>query len=440
MTKYPISHHVLNNGLTVFYCHTPDQVAFELSVHINTGSRDENKKNAGVSHFLEHMMFRGSAKYPNSRLLARALESFGGETNAMTGIETTNYWLKGDADKTIEAIECFSDFFLFPNYADLSIERNVILQEMASDFNEEGLSVDTESLGMETLFSDDQLGNPIIGTENSVRNITKEDLESKRAEFYNPMNCVLTINTSQDENSVISAFNKYFSQPWCHTNTEGVKRSNALESLPNRSELKKAQNSLCLQNNPDNQFALKLVFPTVGNLSKDIVAITFLQRILDDGICTRLPANIREKYGLVYDISCDTQFFHEVGTFSVDATVSEDYLIDLIDKLGQELRLIITEKPMIDEVEHIKYRYIFDLKQIQETPSRLLNRKVTEHFMKSKFSIEEEIEFVKSVTPESVLKTAQSIFGAGKRAFVLVGPKARKKRDIVEKFLSNFDF
>ncbi len=94
MIKYNIKKYQLKNGLTVFYCHTPESVSFELSIHINTGARDETKKNTGISHFLEHMMFRGSNKYPNSRLLARAMESFGGETNAMTGIENTNYWIK----------------------------------------------------------------------------------------------------------------------------------------------------------------------------------------------------------------------------------------------------------------------------------------------------------------------------------------------------------
>ena len=439
LKKYKIKELQLQNGLTVFYCHTPDLVSFETSIHINTGARDETKKTTGISHFLEHMMFRGSNKYPNSRLLAFAMEGFGGETNAMTGIDNTNYWIKGDAEKTLEAIECFSYFFLQPNYADLDIERHVILQEMASDFNEEGLSVDTESLGMSTLFSEHPLGNSIIGSEDSIKNMGIDELENKRKTFYIPSNCVITIQTSFSEEIVKTQIEKYFAHEWDYANKTILPRLSALNCIPNKKDLRKSQNMFCLQNNPDNQFAMKVIFPCHGNLSKNIVNITFLQRILDDGICTRLPAIIREKFGLVYDISCDTQFFQEVGTFSVDATVSEEYLTDLLEKLGKELRSILIEKPLEDEIEHIKYRYIFDLKQIQETPSRLLSRKVTEHFMKSEFSIEEELEYVNSINSEMILQTVKSIFGAGRRAFVLVGPKARKKRELVEKFLSNFD-
>jgi predicted Zn-dependent peptidase len=440
MDQFKIKKTILRNGLTVLYCHTPRSVCFEMTMHINTGSRDEIKSQSGVSHFLEHMMFRGSQKYSDSKILAFAMEGFGGETNAMTGIENTNYWMKGNSEKILSAIECFAEFFLRPNYASLDIERDVVLQEMASDFNEEGLSVDTESLAMSTLFSDHSLGNPIIGTEEAVRNIGKEELEEKRRIFYHPLNCVLAIQTSEDEFKVIDKVTKFFDYHWDYIQDDfNLNRLSALPLIPNKNSLRKPQNALCLQNNPDNQFAIKVIFPCSGNLSKEVVRTTFLQRVLDDGICTRLPSNIREKYGLVYDISCDSQFFEDIGTFSIDVTVSEDYLSDVLDKLAKELSLILKEIPTIEEIEHIKYRYIFDLKQVQETPSRLLSRKVTEIFMKSDFSIDDEIAYVRAISNNVIFETAQEILKSTRRAFVLVGPKARKKRDLVEKFLSYFD-
>ncbi|WP_170271522.1 M16 family metallopeptidase [Fluviispira multicolorata] len=439
MKPLTLNKHTLSNGMPVFYCHTPDSVCFELSIHINTGARDETEKNSGISHFLEHMMFRGTKSYPNSIQLSKAMESFGGETNAMTGIENTTYWLRGDAEKTLDAIDCFSDFFLRPNYADLEIERSVILQEMASDFNEAGDSIDTESLAMSTLFSNHPLGNPIIGKEEIIKIISVNDLSEKRRDFYTPNRCVLTIHSSASEKEVINKIEKAFGNEWKHTINSNPLRISAENYIPQINKLKKPQNALCLQNNPDNQFAVKLIFPTVGGLSDEVVLITFLQRILDDGICTRLPANIREKHGLVYDISCDTQYFSEIGTFSIDATVSEDLMPNLLEKLSQELRNIISEKPMQEEIDHIRFRYIFDLKQIKETPSRLLNREVSAYFMNQKLSLDDEINIVKSITADQILKTAKTVFGAARRGFVLIGPKARKKRELVEKLMSIFD-
>src|SRR5688572_14745720 len=114
-----LNQHKLNNGLTVIYCQTPSHAEFEISMHIKTGARDESSHNSGISHFLEHMMFRGSRYYPNSIMLARALEKFGGEINAVTGMEHTTYWIKGDAEQCLEAIPSFAEFFLYPNFADL---------------------------------------------------------------------------------------------------------------------------------------------------------------------------------------------------------------------------------------------------------------------------------------------------------------------------------
>jgi predicted Zn-dependent peptidase len=441
MNIFSIRKHILKNGLIVLYCHTPETVAFELAIHINTGSRDENDSNSGVSHFLEHMMFRGSRKYPNSISLSHALESFGGETNAMTGIEHTTYWLKGDSEKTLKAIECFADFFLYPNFADLEIERSVILQEMASDFNESGDSIDTESLSYSTLFSNHPLGNSIIGNEEVIKKLTTEELHQKRKDFYIPSRCIITLHTSISEEEVIKEIDQHFGHKWEHSENANPQRVSGEDLISNLhlNGFKKPQNALCLQNNPDNQFATKIIFPTIGGLSKDVILVTFLQRILDDGICTRLPANIREKHGLVYDISCDTQFFYEVGTFSIDATVSEDLINTLLDKLTLEIISISNEAPSFNEVEHIKFRYIFDLKQIKETPSRLLNREVIATFMNSSITIDDEIEFLKTVTPEMVLNIAKRIFSSSKRGLVLVGPKSRKKRDYIESLLKKFD-
>ena len=292
---------------------------------------------------------------------------------------------------------------------------------------------------MSTLFANHPLGNAIIGQEENLKKLSEKHLSQKRRDYYTPNLCAITIHTSHPEKEVIHALEKYFGNHWEHTENSNPNRIFAKNIIPEISKLRKPQNALCLQNNPDNQFALKIIFPAVGGLSKDVVLITFLQRILDDGICTRLPANIREKHGLVYDISCDTQFFNEIGTFSIDATVSDDLLPELLDKLSRELKSIISEYPLQSEIDHIKYRYCFDLKQIKETPSRLLNREISSYFMNANLSIDEEIEIVNSITAKQVLQTAKKVFGAARRGLVLIGPKARKKRELVEKLLSIFD-
>ncbi len=431
--------HTLKNGLNVIYYKTNDQVEFEISIHIKTGSRCETESNSGVSHFLEHMMFRGSKAFPNSILLARAMEKFGGEINAQTATESTTYWIKGDDEKVYDAIECFAEFFLHPNFADIEIERGVILEELASDYNDQNVCIDVEHLALKTIFNNHPLGNPILGTHDSVNKISIHDLNEKRENFYVPELCVLTIHSSEDPQKVFANVEKYFDYNWEHI-------KNFSRQIPVEKPIlsykhhptKNTKNFLCLQNNQDNQYALKLVFPTVGGLTEETIRTVFLQRILDDGICTRLPGNIRELHGLVYDISCDTQFFDEVGVLGVDVTVSDDRLEDLFQKLSHEFKCLLHEAPTQEEVDHIKYRYLFDLKQIKKSPSRYLIREASAHLMGAKFSIDQESEVIKNLTPKSVHELARKIFINNYCGLALIGPKAKKHRNTVEKFLKVF--
>ena len=193
-----------------------------------------------------------------------------------------------------------------------------------------------------------------------------------------------------------------------------------------------------LQNNADNQFAVRFMFPCAGGMSRQVVVDTFLQRILDDGISSRLPSVIREKDGLVYDVSADSSAFADIGAFAVDATVSKDSVDELLLRLWQELETIASHKPSEIEMERVKFRYQFDLESLPESHSRFLSREVWNGFINSELSIANEMEMVTSISAEEVRATAERIFSAKKRGLVLIGPRARKKRDLVEKLFNRF--
>lgn len=422
----------LSNGLRFLYCRNPLSSAFEISIHIDTGSRDETADNNGVSHFLEHMMFRGSQRFPDSVSLAAAMESFGGEANAMTSLENTVYWLKGSNERIEKAFELFSEFFLHPNYADLETERDIILQELANDYNEAGDNIDCESLAMASMFPQHPLGLPIIGTEESISKLSIEDLKTKHSQHYRPDRCILSLVSSLPFNDVARMAEANFGRQWQHVQHTEIQRSEIkvdyfLNTKPKR--------TLVLQNNSDNQYVLKLMMPGSGGLNQRVVEDIIVERLLDDGISSRLPATVREKHGLVYDISADAQSYADVGTFSIDATVSQDALQKLFDVLLSELIKVCQEPPSPEELERLKFRYLFDLQILHENHPRLISREVTQLFLNTPLSVEKEAEFVRSMTPQQVQQTAQRIFTHPRQTLVLVGPRARKFRSSVEKFL-----
>lgn len=433
---------VLSNGLPVYVGVTPESASFEITMQIDTGSRDETPENNGVSHFLEHMMFRGSQAYPDSLRLARLMEAFGGESNAMTSVESTAYWLRGATRRIDPAIDAFAEFFLRPNFADLETERSIILQEMQSDYNEDGECIDPESLAMEGLFGSHPLGLPIIGKEDVVKRIGLADLEAKRACFYAPSHCAVSVISSLPVEKVVPLVERAFGLHWSHAasvSREDLAKKRQLISDPQKywssPESSKRRHVLKLQNNSDSQYAVKLMMPASGGLTRNVIAETFLQRILDDGISSRLPAEIRERQGLVYDISCDSTAFADVGVFSVDATVSKDSIDKLLARLFEEMNRIVQDPPSEDEMERVRFRYQFDLDTLAENHGRLVSREVWNGFLSSALTVDEELAIVNSLTAEEILDTARRIVGASKRSFVLIGPRARKKRDDVEKFL-----
>jgi predicted Zn-dependent peptidase len=427
---------MLPNGLSLYLGQSPESTSFEIAVHIDSGSRDENSENNGVSHFLEHMMFRGNRNWPNSILLAQTLENFGGETNAMTTVESTVYWLRGATRRMETAIGAFADFFFHPNFADLETERNIILQELQGDYNEDGDLIDAESLAMNGLFADHPLGLPIIGTQEVIKKMSVAQLEEKRALFYTPQRCAVSLVSSFSPERVRPWLEKAFGGGWAHVGAHGTPDRRLIDpAVFSRVPLgRKHAHALRLQNNSDSQYVVKIMWPCSGGLNARVVEETFLQRILDDGISSRLPAVIREQQGLVYDISADSSAFLDVGTFSVDATVSKDDIDKLLARLFDELMKMMNQKPSEEEMARIRFRYGFDLESMAEAHGRYVSREVWNGFLGQTLSIEQELEIVQNMTASQILETAQRVFGCPRRSFVLIGPRSRKKRDDVEKF------
>ena len=164
----------LANGMTAVHVPAPDRESFYLELMIRAGSRLERPETAGAAHFLEHMMFRGSKRFPEFTALARAFESLGGEWNAATGHEHTEYSYHGIKHNRVEAMELFHEFLQNPRLVDLAVERKVILREMEGDLNEHGHSLDTGQHIAGLVWPGSSLEQPILGTRESLLAMDRE--------------------------------------------------------------------------------------------------------------------------------------------------------------------------------------------------------------------------------------------------------------------------
>jgi predicted Zn-dependent peptidase len=417
---------VLKNGLRIIHARSSESRAFSISIHIQAGSRDETTKNNGIFHFLEHMMFRGTARHPNSVALAHALETLGGENNGYTDYESSAFWIKGNASKIADGFAVFADLLFSPTFPDIEIERQILLQELAGDYNDSGHIICPTSLGMKALFQNHPLGMPVVGTRENLLNIQVADLSKQRESFYQPQNSILVVSSPCDLNKNFSHIEKLFGHPW---NSHLVEHSRHAPKLAHGT-------AVATENHSDSQLDIKLLFPAYGGASPHVVAQTFFQRILDDGIASRLPSNVRERAGLAYDVSCDVSAFSDIGACSIDASVSEDGLTPFLAILKSELARATNSTPSPEEMERVRNRYTFALETLREDTSAYLDYLVWHSFLQSELTPEKELALVEALTPHDIQNVARHIVGAPRRAAALVGPNARARNHELGQFLT----
>ena len=424
--------HTLSNGLRVLFSELQNNSEFDLSITYNVGARDEGKDVNGISHFLEHMLFRGTQSFPNSVDLALAMESCGGEANAMTTIENTAFWIKGASTRFEQGLHCFTEMLLHPNYADIEIERSVILQELAEDYNEEGNCIDVDTLVMDTLYKGQGPGLPIVGIRSTVEGISAQNLRDFRNVWHRPDNAVLTLSINRPFSKVLPLLEKTFGA-WQQTgNSTGVRQAFPISQFED-------EDSIFLQDHNDNQFALRFAFPSLHCTSDKLVNQMFFERVLDDGMSSFLPARIREKRGLVYDISCDSEALSDGGTFDISATVSAENLPPLLDALSSDLKELFEKGISQEDLERVRFRYLFDLQTTSEHKVRLMQRESWNTLVGLDLSLEEEMERVKAVTQKDLMEMARTLFFAPRRAMALVGPKASEFQENIENFYKVLD-
>ncbi len=418
----------LKNGLRIIHAQSPDSRAFTLSLHIQAGSRDETEQNNGIFHFLEHMMFRGTRRFPNSVALAHALETLGGENNGYTDYESSAFWIKGNASKLADGFSVFSEFLFHPTFPDIDIERQILLQELAGDYNDAGDLICTTSLGMRALFQSHPLGMPVVGTRQNILDITVADLLAQRDHYYRPESSILVVSAPSPLSQYIKTIESCFGHKW-NTSSTAPRRLAAPELATGK--------TVATENHSDSQLDIKLIFPAHGGSSQKVIAQNFFQRLLDDGIASRLPSNIRERAGLAYDVSCDTSVFSDVGTCSIDASISEDDLKRFLQILKHEIVRAVNDLPSESEMERIRNRYTFAIETLREDTSSYLDYLVWNSFLSSPLTPESELEIAQSLSAADIRSAAQDIFGSQRRVAALVGPEARSHSHELSHFLED---
>ena len=401
--------HVLENGLTIIGEEIPYVKSISLGVWINAGSRIEDEEISGVSHFIEHMLFKGT-RNRTSKQIASEIDNLGGQINAFTSKECTCYYVKLLDSHIDIGIDVLSDMILNSkfNEDDLDKERSVIIEELKMyEDSPEDLAYD---LLTENIYKNDPLGMNIIGTEESLNRLNREKLLDYFNKYYVPNNSVIAISGNFNFDEIINKIEEKF-KVW-------KKRDVNVD-------IKKAEFKSCfLTKNKDIEqvnLAMSLEAVPLEN-DKEVYALAVINTVFGGSISSRLFQKIREEKGLVYSIYSSQSLYRKCGELGIFASMSNEHLKEVYESIIEEIKIMkkyyLTDQEIKESKEQLKGSYILGL---ESTSSRmmsigralLLNNKVesTDDILKS----------IDNVYIETVKIVIDKIFKLDKLGVCIVG-------------------
>lgn len=391
----------LKNGLRIVAESRTEVSSISVGLMVKSGSRNETKDINGISHFLEHMMFKGTKKR-NSKEIAESIENLGGQLNAYTSKEVTCYYIKNLYTHLEQSIEVLSDMLNNSVFdpKELEREKGVVIEEinMTEDSPEDVLY----DLHARAAFGENPLAYPVLGNIDNVKNFNREILLEYKKRKYTPKNSVISICGRFDENELMELLEKYFGE----YNNENIYEPQYLETdiLPGS-----------IYSDKDiEQLHINIGLKGLKAGHKKGYSLVLLSNIFGGGASSILFQNVREKLGLCYNIYCYPQTFQEVGLLNIYCGLGKDYGEKALEVINNEIRRFSTEgisNELLEiNKEKIKTNYILGL----ESTSSIMFSNAKQILFKNKIDTEEEvIDKINKISMEDIDFVLKNTFGEG---------------------------
>ncbi len=425
--------HTLPNGLRVVCVDMPHLHTVELAIYLKVGGRNDPTGREGLSHFLEHILFRGTADFGSSLALESAFEMIGGAPNAATDTESTCYYSRIHPEHVRRGMEIFASMMLRPLLEGIEVEKRIITEEAREDLNEQGEEINPDTIVSRMLWPSHPLGMPTIGTLESIAAIDRSDLERHLKNYYVPSAAVLTISGPVQSHEIFAAALDCFGG-W-QADVPPATR------LVNLQQLRCAPQIRCVQDS-DSQMSLQIAFLGLARDDSRFMALRFLRRILAGGGSSRLYLKLREELGIIYSVEGSIGAYDETGCLAFDLSTSPETLIQAVEATMEEFLKISRDPVPAVEFERVRHSYIFDLDYSRDSPYEMGGRYGWGELMRVVRSIEEDQADARQITAALMLETARSLLAPENMRLVAVGPWKRgmkkKLRELVEEYAARF--
>ena len=370
-----------------------------IGVWIKTGSRDESDAQAGITHFLEHMLFKGTATR-SAKEIAQHIESKGGYLNAFTSSEYTCYVVRCVDTELESSLDVLSDMILHSTFPEeeLEKEKKVVLEEMKmyKDSPDDVIFEEFSSM----MFPDHPLGRPIIGFEPTVSGFTQEHLRTYTAERYQPHNILVSIAGHVDHQHAEHLIERYFSSAKSHSEAKRELHKPDKKPIASKSLTKVIEQTHMILGRRGLAFN-----------DEDRIKLLMVNTLLSGGMSARLHQNIREKHGYCYSISAFAQSYIDAGLFGVYIGTDASYVDHVRDLLHQEFEQLKQERVSEDELQESKTNLKGKMLLAQESMSNRMMRLAKSYMYHDRFiTLDELVDEIDAITPEDVLDFSQRFF------------------------------
>ena len=401
---------VLPNGLRILSSTMPHVRSVSTGIFVGAGSRYEDDALAGASHFIEHMLFKGTAKRPEPQLIAGAIESVGGVFNASTDREATMYYTKVARTHFDTALDVLADMYNAPLFkpTDVDRERGVILEELAMTYDHPDAFADL--LIDHALWPDQAMGRDVGGTRDSVGALTREQMLDYHARQYVPANTVVSVAGNIAHDEVVAKVGALL----------GAERTAA--AVPMHPVQATDEQRIEIGNKRTDQTHLCLAVNSASATSEDRYAVDMLNSVLGEGMTSRLFMELRERQGLVYDVHSSAMHYMDCGALVIGCGVDNSNINAALEAILQEIRNIqdnVTSEELSRAIEYAVGRLDLRLEDTRAVMGWMGGQELLRNEVRTP---DEVVNDLRAVSTDQVIEAARRYFASGAYKLSIVGP------------------
>ena len=416
----------LSNGTRLTLVRLPAVHSVAVAVYLTTGSRFENPTTNGLSHFLEHMLYRGTKRHPSAHSQALAFERLGSTLEASTSVDHGTLSLSVPSGNLEDVLGLLCEAYREPLLQEIETEKGIVREEILESLDEHGRLVDADELVRQLCFSDHPLGYPITGTLDQVSGFTREMAAQHHSERYVGGGTVVAVAGPVEADCVAT---------WLD---DGLREVPSGQPPTGSAPEPLAGPAWRYVRHTSSQTALRLAFRGPGDQHEDEPALDLLLRIIDDGLSTRLYHRVCDELGLCYDVAASYEAYSDCGVIEFAADTANEHAAEVLRELLGVISQLRDDGPTDEEVSKAVARHGWQLAEMLDDPAAIADFYALGELTGVARTLEERHAAVVQVSPEQLRRVARRWLVPAGLSVIAVGVQSRAAQNELASTVRSF--